>query len=83
MYEIEFGRRRMAVPIIQALVNAAKGRREDGLFFCGANAFRVDRIRKVDELIAELMDELRAFRAAAGCVNPWTNGEALRVGDAS
>ena len=69
--------------ITQALVNAAKGRREDGLFFCGANAFRVDRIRKVDELIAELMDELRAFRAAAGCVNPGTNGEALRVGDAS
>lgn len=48
--------------ITKALVNAAKGQREDGLFFCGSNAFRVDRIRKVRDLIDELMDELRASR---------------------
>lgn len=50
--------------ITKALVNAAKGSREDGLFFCGSNAFKVDRIRKVRDLIDELMAELRDFRAS-------------------
>lgn len=48
--------------ITKALVNAAKGSRENGLFFCGSNAFKVDRIRKVGELIDELMAELRDFK---------------------
>lgn len=40
--------------ITKALIEAAKGNWEEGLFFCGAHADRLDRIMTVDELMQEL-----------------------------
>ena len=36
-----------------------KGNVEEGLFFCGANVSRLDRMRSVRELMEELMDDWR------------------------
>lgn len=41
--------------ITEALVNAAEGRVDEGLLFCGANAYRADKI----ETVAEIMEEFR------------------------
>jgi len=46
--------------IAQALVNSYLGDTENGLIFCGQNAYRVDKIIPVRTLIRELLDELRA-----------------------
>ncbi len=46
--------------IAKALLNSAVGDVDHGLIFCGANAYRVDRIMTVKELIAELLAELSA-----------------------
>jgi NAD(P)H-dependent flavin oxidoreductase YrpB (nitropropane dioxygenase family) len=46
--------------IAKALVNACHGDVDHGLIFCGQNAYRVDRIVTVKELIKELLDELAA-----------------------
>jgi NAD(P)H-dependent flavin oxidoreductase YrpB (nitropropane dioxygenase family) len=43
--------------IALALINAAKGKLENGFAFCGANAFRVKQIVSVKELVCELMTE--------------------------
>ena len=40
--------------ITQALVNAAKGNLDEGLIFCGTNAYKEDRIRTVKEIFDEL-----------------------------
>ncbi|GAA0084664.1 nitronate monooxygenase family protein [Clostridium sp. CTA-7] len=40
-----------------ALINAVKGDLENGLVFCGANAYRINKIVSVKELISELMGE--------------------------
>jgi nitronate monooxygenase len=45
--------------IAQALVNAYRGDMRAGFTTCGANAYRVDRIVSVRELIRELVDECR------------------------
>jgi nitronate monooxygenase len=47
--------------IAQALVNAYQGNMEKGLVFCGQNAYRVDKIVTVKELIAELRAEIEAY----------------------
>jgi nitronate monooxygenase len=47
--------------IAQALLNACFGDVEHGLIFCGQNAYRVKKIVKVKELIAELKAELGAY----------------------
>lgn len=39
--------------ITDALTNAAKGKIEDALLFCGANAYKEDRIRTVREVLAD------------------------------
>lgn len=39
--------------ITDALINAVEGRIDDGLIFCGSNAFRADRI----ETVAKIMEE--------------------------
>lgn len=39
--------------ITTALVNSAKGDKENGLFFAGTNAYRIDKIVSVEELIDE------------------------------
>lgn len=51
-----------AVPycITHALIEAVRGNYEEGLFFCGGNVGRVDRMRHVKELIDEIMAECRA-----------------------
>ncbi len=48
--------------ITQALIDATLGDWENGLFFCGANVGRIDRITTVRELMDELVDEWRNNR---------------------
>ena len=50
-----------AVPycITHALIEAVKGNVEEGLFFCGENVGRLDRMRTVRELMDELVTEWR------------------------
>ena len=50
-----------AVPycITQALIAAVQGDVENGLFFCGSSAPRLDRMRSVRELMDELLEEWR------------------------
>jgi len=43
--------------IARALTNAKKGKLSDGFAFAGANAYRVERITSVHELIDSLLDE--------------------------
>lgn len=45
--------------ISQALIDAVQGKWESGLFFCGANVGKVNKIVKVSELIDEIMNEWR------------------------
>lgn len=44
--------------ITKALVNAAKGDVDNALLFCGANAYRVDKISTVHEIIEELTADI-------------------------
>ena len=46
-----------------ALYNAFKGRLEHGYAFCGANAWRSDKIQSVRELMSSLCDEFDRFKA--------------------
>jgi NAD(P)H-dependent flavin oxidoreductase YrpB (nitropropane dioxygenase family) len=43
--------------ITQALINSVTGNTEEGLLFCGSNAYRVDKIVTVKELLNELITE--------------------------
>ena len=47
--------------IAQALVNACDGAVDHGLIFCGENAYRVNKIVTVKELMAELVAEVEAY----------------------
>lgn len=47
--------------IALALINAYQGDMDKGLVFCGQNAYRVDKIVSVKELIAELKAEIEAY----------------------
>ena len=44
--------------ISQALINAVNGNIENGLVFCGENAYRINKMTTVKELIIELVEEL-------------------------
>lgn len=44
------------------MIEAVKGNRENGLFFCGANVGRIDKITTVRELIDELILEFNEWR---------------------
>lgn len=44
--------------ITDALVNAAKGRIEEGLLFCGANAYKAEKIEHVADIMKEFEEEL-------------------------
>ena len=46
--------------IAKALLNSFMGDVTDGLIFCGQNAYRVDKIISVKELVDELLDGVRA-----------------------
>ncbi|MFH1914956.1 MAG: nitronate monooxygenase family protein [Pseudomonadota bacterium] len=48
--------------IAQALVNAYKGKLKNGFAFAGANAYLVDKIVSVKELMNSLKDEFERFR---------------------
>lgn len=48
--------------IAERLANSFKGEIENGLIFCGANVPRIDRIVSVHELVAELMDGVKASK---------------------
>lgn len=52
--------------IMLALYNAFKGRMSHGYAFCGANAWRVDRILSVHELIGSLREEYRLAESQEG-----------------
>lgn len=43
--------------VANALVNAYRGNLKNGFAMCGANAYRIDKIVKVKQLIKELVDE--------------------------
>lgn len=47
--------------IAQALINAYRGNMRAGFATCGANAYRIDRIVSVRELIRDLVDECRQY----------------------
>ncbi len=51
--------------ISRALISAAQGNREEGLFFCGENASRVNKIVTVKELIGELLTDCNSALATA------------------
>lgn len=40
--------------ISEALINAVKGNIENGLIFCGSNAYKIDKIQTVENLLLEL-----------------------------
>ena len=44
--------------ITQALVNAAEGDEDHALLFCGSNAYRAEKIEKVDDIMKELVGEM-------------------------
>jgi len=52
--------------ICAALTNAKRGKLENGFAFAGANAYRVDRITSVKELIASLLAEYEAAETTTG-----------------
>jgi NAD(P)H-dependent flavin oxidoreductase YrpB (nitropropane dioxygenase family) len=47
--------------IALALLNACQGDTDNGLIFCGQNAYRINKIVTVRELISELISEIKAF----------------------
>lgn len=47
--------------ISKALINAVKGEIEDGLIFVGSNAYRIDKIVTVKDLISDLVREAEQF----------------------
>ena len=44
--------------ISKALINAVKGNIDDALLFCGADAYKIDKLKTVNEVINELVSEL-------------------------
>lgn len=48
-----YGYKNRAHCITQALINAVEGRTEEGLIFCGTNAYRAHRIETVQEIMEE------------------------------
>ena len=47
--------------ISRALIEAVKGNVEDGLFFCGANVGRINKMTTVHDLIQEIMGEYNLY----------------------
>ena len=44
--------------ISQALINAVKGDVENSLLFCGNDAYKIDKLSTVEDVINELISEL-------------------------
>ena len=64
--------------IAQALVNAYKGKLKNGFAFCGANAYLVDKIITVKELMATLSEEAERKYQEVGLKLQETKEEAER-----
>lgn len=47
--------------ITKALINSVKGNLEEGLIFCGSNAYRIEKIITVHELIRELVEDTQKY----------------------
>lgn len=47
--------------IAQALINAQKGNMESGFAFAGVNAYRINKIQSVKELMTELVEETKKY----------------------
>jgi len=47
--------------IAKALLNASRGQMDKGFAMCGSNAYRIEKIVSVKELISELVDQTRAI----------------------
>jgi NAD(P)H-dependent flavin oxidoreductase YrpB (nitropropane dioxygenase family) len=47
--------------ISKALINAVNGNLDDGLIFCGDNAYRIDKISTVKEIMTELENDILAI----------------------
>ncbi len=47
--------------ITQALINSVSGDIDNGLIFCGSNAYRIDKITTVENLINELVKEAKEY----------------------
>lgn len=56
--------------IAQALMNASQGDMKNGFATCGSNAYRIDKIVAVRELIDELVSECLAFLNGSPAVAP-------------
>lgn len=54
--------------ITDALIAAAEGRIEEALLFCGAKAYRAERIETVKEVVESLFPEVGKERNGYGCV---------------
>ncbi len=52
--------------IMLALYNAFRGKMDSGYAFCGANAWRAEKIQTVKELMSQLSDEFEAFKRKVG-----------------
>lgn len=50
--------------ITRALINAVKGNLDDALIFCGENAYKIDKIVSVKELMDELVTDAKRFTVA-------------------
>ena len=64
--------------ITHALIEAVKGNVEEGLFFCGANVGRLDRMRTVQELMDELVTGWRQNQCRSGGTAPRHGQRILR-----
>lgn len=51
--------------ITKALINAVKGNIDDALVFCGSNAYRINKIVSVHELIEELVTDTKSYIATS------------------
>jgi len=47
--------------ISDALIASVKGDIENGLFFCGSNAYKIDKITTVKQLINELVEQTNNY----------------------
>jgi NAD(P)H-dependent flavin oxidoreductase YrpB (nitropropane dioxygenase family) len=53
--------------ISRALIEAVKGNWADGLFFCGANVDRIEKITTVKELMTEITEEWQEMSCSISC----------------
>ena len=55
-YVVNLGKTKETFCIAAALVDAQVGNWETGLFFCGSNVVKANKIERVQDIISELFD---------------------------